>query len=138
MERCIFNGKVPPEKRSFLGRDRNEFHGNDFSAANLIDVAFRTGIDLAQQRLPSNPEYLYLPDASRAVERIRAGLRDLEQNSELHRVVRVMLDGLEKNITNGQQQMLLRADNYYSHSALSREAVDKVFELLGGKQTGRL
>jgi hypothetical protein len=35
----------------------------------LIDVSFRTGIDLSQQRLPSGPDYLYLPNAAETMRR---------------------------------------------------------------------
>jgi hypothetical protein len=74
MRGAFFNGTVPEESRSVVGRERNEFRGNDFSQMELIDVDFRTGIDLFQQRLPSGPEYLYLPDAAEAVQRARAEL----------------------------------------------------------------
>ena len=53
LDTAIFNGTVPEDKRGIIGRASNEFHGNDFSAMNLIDVAFRTGIDLTKQVLPS-------------------------------------------------------------------------------------
>jgi len=53
VKRAFFNGTVSPEVQLALGRSRNDFHGNDFSGAELVDVAFRTGIDLARQRLPA-------------------------------------------------------------------------------------
>jgi hypothetical protein len=74
LQQAVFNGTPLAQKRALLGRDRNEFHGNDFSAADLIDVGFRTGIDLTRQRLPSGPEYLYLPNAREAVGRARSGI----------------------------------------------------------------
>ena len=39
-----FNGRPVGPARAW--RSRNEFRGNDFSGAKLVDVAFRTGIDL--------------------------------------------------------------------------------------------
>lgn len=126
----VFNGTVRPENQSQLGRERNEFRGNDFSGMDLIDVAFRTGIDLTQQRLPSGPEYLYLHDAKATVERAKAALLDWQDNSELRRVAFSMIETLEDGIKNGQRQMLLRADDYYQYSSLPRQSVDKVFALL--------
>ena len=51
---AFFNGTVPPECVSALGRKVNEFRGNDFSGATLVDVAFRTGIDLSLQEMPTD------------------------------------------------------------------------------------
>lgn len=51
-----FNGAVPPEDVPILGRHINEFRGNDFIQMELVDVGFRSGIDLSLQRLPSGPE----------------------------------------------------------------------------------
>ena len=51
---AFINGAVPPEYISELGRKVNEFRGNDFSGATLVDVAFRTGIDLSLQEMPTD------------------------------------------------------------------------------------
>jgi uncharacterized protein YjbI with pentapeptide repeats len=53
MRRSFFNGTVREELVEALGRTSNEFRGNDFSGMDLIDVDFRTGIDLSLQRLPT-------------------------------------------------------------------------------------
>src|SRR6266498_1782103 len=63
----VFNGTVPVDERKSVGRTRNEFRSNDFSAAELVDVAFRTNIDLDAQRLPTDPHYLYVRDATESV-----------------------------------------------------------------------
>jgi uncharacterized protein YjbI with pentapeptide repeats len=52
VRKAYFNGTVPQESAAVLKRTRNVFQGNDFSKAQLIDVAFRTGIDLTLQKLP--------------------------------------------------------------------------------------
>ena len=49
---------------------RNEIEDNDFSRAKLIDVAFRTGVDLTKQRLPSGPECTYLDVAASALRAV--------------------------------------------------------------------
>jgi hypothetical protein len=132
MRKCVFNGAVPRNKRSFLGRDRNEFHGNDFSTLDMFDVMFRTGIDLTQQRLPSAPCYLYLPDAVEALERSRAVVVGWK-NPQLRRPALVILNGLLQNVREGQRQLFLRMDNYLGLSSIPDEAVEKVFALLRGE-----
>jgi hypothetical protein len=126
LRHAFFNGTVPEDQRVFVGRERNEFRGNDFSGMKLEDVGFRTGIDLAQQRLPSGPEYLYLPDAATTVQRARAEVvqwDDLDRRRE----AMVLINILEEEVVKGQRQLLLRPDDY---SALRKDAIDGVFTLL--------
>lgn len=127
---CFFNGTVPKEHREILGRQRNEFHGNDFSAADLVDVGFRTGIDLTQQRLPTRPEYLYLPNAAVTLAKTELDVRTWEnlalQQSAL-RFLKVYSDDVN---VGSQQQLLLRADNYYRYKAPPRDMIDRIFMLL--------
>jgi uncharacterized protein YjbI with pentapeptide repeats len=52
LQKVVFNGTVPEADRKDAGRDQNQFEGNDFSGAVLIDVDFRTGIDMERQRMP--------------------------------------------------------------------------------------
>ncbi|SES24979.1 hypothetical protein SAMN04487818_10971 [Actinokineospora terrae] len=64
---CVFTGRisevnftaaVPPMDARLIGRTTNRFERNDFSAATLAHVAFRDGIDLLDQRLPTTGSYL--------------------------------------------------------------------------------
>jgi hypothetical protein len=128
LRKAFFNGTVPSydDYRKIVGRDRNEFRGNDFSEMELIDVAFRTGVDLSQQCLPSGPKYLYLPDAPSSVRRARSeviGWQDLE----LRRRAMALMRTLESELEGGQRQLLLREDDF---STAPHEAVHRVFELL--------
>jgi uncharacterized protein YjbI with pentapeptide repeats len=55
MTDCVFTGTL--RKVAFYGvnpesRKRNEFRGNDFRGAQLVDVSFREGIDFTQQHFP--------------------------------------------------------------------------------------
>ena len=52
VRKAFFNGTVPPDIAPDLGRTFNAFEGNDFSNATLVDVVFRTGIDLSKQKMP--------------------------------------------------------------------------------------
>ncbi|MFF0770749.1 pentapeptide repeat-containing protein [Nonomuraea wenchangensis] len=76
---CVFIGRVrainfwgrpDDHDRAALGRDRNDFTGNDFTAAELDDVSFRH-IDLRAQRFPGLPGYALL---DRIAERVSAVL----------------------------------------------------------------
>ncbi|WP_235030767.1 pentapeptide repeat-containing protein [Nonomuraea solani] len=76
---CVFAGRVrninfwgrPADRdQAVLGRDHNDFTGNDFTAAELSHVAFHH-IDLRAQRFPGPPGYALL---DRITQRVRAVL----------------------------------------------------------------
>ena len=80
---CRFAGKVahvtftgrptgPGATRIEPPRTKNEFRGNDFREAQLIDTVFVLGIDLSQQRLPTGDEYIRLDKFLRRLELARA------------------------------------------------------------------
>jgi hypothetical protein len=122
-----FNGTVPEEKRQYAGRVQNEFHGNDFSGMEFVDVGFRSGIDLTKQRLPSGPGYVYIPDAGMALQRARLTVIHWE-DVERRRLALVEIKILEQNVAAGQRQLFLRpADSY---PALGKEVVDSVVSVL--------
>lgn len=125
---CIFNGTVREQDRAWVGREKNEFRGNDFSGCDLVDVGFRTGIDLTHQELPSGPEYLYLPDAAAAIERAQRTVQQWYDPTLRERGLS-LLETLQLG-TDTQKQRLLRADNYYGIDP--REVVDGVFAALRG------
>ena len=107
----IFNGSVPLEDRSDAGRETNQFEDNDFSRAKLVDVAFRTGIDLTRQRLPSGPEYTYLADAAPALRRARAASDGWDDSAAKKSAV-ALLEVMEDQVAAGQRQLLIRADDF--------------------------
>ncbi|MFF0306862.1 pentapeptide repeat-containing protein [Streptosporangium sp. NPDC004379] len=81
---CVFLGRVrnvnfwgrpSDHERGRLGRDRNDFTGNDFTGAELDDVAFRH-IDLRAQRFPGPPGHAIL---DRIGERVDAVLPLVER-----------------------------------------------------------
>jgi hypothetical protein len=129
LKAAIFNGMVPEDERAMIGRVSNEFRGNDFSALDLIDVTFRTGIDLSKQILPSGEDYLYLPHAASAVSRAKAGVADWSDET-MRRAATPIFQGLEYELLGGQQQLLLRLSDFHATSGLPREAVDGVLALL--------
>ncbi|WP_203825839.1 pentapeptide repeat-containing protein [Actinoplanes palleronii] len=78
---CTFRGTVndvcfwgtPTRGSDVIGRDRNAFTGNDFTAAALVDVEFRN-IDLRAQRFPEPPGYALLDHADQRVAAALAAL----------------------------------------------------------------
>lgn len=111
LKKVVFNGAVPSEKQEVAGRQANQFEGNDFSRAKLVDVGFRTGIDLTRQRLPAGDEYTYLDQAESAVRRARAAFNDWD-NPEWKKHARGVLAVMEEDVAAGQGQLLIRTDDY--------------------------
>jgi len=126
----FFNGTVDSYDQHELGRERNEFRGNDFSAMELWDVAFRTGIDLTEQRLPTGPEYVYLPDAGPALQRARTAVERWEDSDARKRAL-VLIQTLDMEASGGQKQLLLRREPFIV--VCGRDAVERVVDLLRGQ-----
>ncbi|MDQ1739495.1 MAG: hypothetical protein QOE53_1147 [Pseudonocardiales bacterium] len=106
----------PAGYRELARRPANEFHGNDFSGVELIDVSFR-GIDLSRQRLPADG-YLYLPEAATTVNRALGMTSDPKIEGFLRGT-------LGRALSFGQHQLLLREADYQGDEAafaLLREA----------------
>jgi hypothetical protein len=130
LQKCIFSGTVPEEDRPWVGRERNEFRGNDFSGAELIDVAFRAGIDLNQQKLPTGPDYLYVSDAAAAIERAQRGLADWKPETELQRLAQVIVTVRANAVAEGQQQFLMNlAELRKGGRKYPKEVVEKIVSL---------
>ena len=101
----------------------NEFRGNDFSEADLDHSAFRFGIDLAAQRLPDGPDYVYLADTTAAVRRVRPVVERWEHPRR--REGEFMLDLLDREVSHGQVQTLIRHSEWQT-----RPGYGDVIELL--------
>jgi uncharacterized protein YjbI with pentapeptide repeats len=98
----------PVGYRELARRPSNEFRGNDFSGAELIDVSFR-GIDLTQQRLPGGDGYLYLPDAEVTINRALEMIGDRPEGPDVERFLRGTLG---RELSFGQRQLLLRPADF--------------------------
>lgn len=126
LRKAFFNGTVPEEKVASAGRERNEFFGNDFSEMALIEVGFRTGIDLTRQKLPPGPDYVYVPEAAEAVQRARASVIRWE-DIDRRRAAMALITVLERTVAAGQHQLLLRPADF---AMLDQDAVAAVMALL--------
>ena len=87
MERVRFYGRPwgPGADDLRPRRGRNEFHGNDFREAELVDVAFLMGIDVSMQRWPEGDEYVRLDRIHQRLTRGRVEIlrwKDLDARSE--------------------------------------------------------
>ncbi len=111
LKKVVFNGSVPSDQQEVAGRRANQFEGNDFSRAKLVDVGFRTGIDLTKQRLPAGEEYTYLGEAATAVRRARAAFNAWD-DPEWKKHARGVLAVMEEDAAAGQGQLLIRLDDY--------------------------
>jgi uncharacterized protein YjbI with pentapeptide repeats len=111
IQKAVFHGRVRPQAREIIGRTTNEFEGNDFSRAKLVDLSFRSGIDLSLQRLPVGPDYVHLEDARAAVQRARMAFNGWE-DPEAKRRAKGVLAVMEQDVLEGQEELLIRADDY--------------------------
>lgn len=126
IKKAVFQGSVPDEDRAQVGRATNEFRGNDFREAELIDVSFRGGIDLTKQKLPEGAGYLFVPDAAGALEKVRrdvVGWCDLD----LRRKVLAILKGFELDVESGQKQLFV---SLKSVPRSQREAAERLYREL--------
>jgi hypothetical protein len=127
LRKVSFNGAVRSDYRKIIDRATNQFERNDFARAKLVDVAFRTGVDLTRQQLPSEPEYTYLKDAAAAVRRARIWFNALEDPSAKKHALGV-LRVMEEDVAEGQEQLLMRADDY------PRASLSAIRELLAASR----
>jgi len=110
-------GPPPDAVRALMLRESNEFAGNDFSGADLVKVSFRGGVDLEAQRLPTGPDYLYLPDGRGTVDRAMAALDEYVADAALQPKVENFLNILGRSLDMGQRQLFLRESDFGTRGA---------------------
>jgi hypothetical protein len=73
LDAVTFHGAPPAAelKRMDPPRRRNEFHGNDFRDADLIDVSFVAGIEMDRQRFPDDELHVRVERFQRRLARAR-------------------------------------------------------------------
>jgi hypothetical protein len=122
------NGTPSPDWQQRLGRASNEFRGNDFSRAELVDIGFRTGVDLSLQRLPVDPgKYLYSEAPRARLQMLREQFlswTDLERRRQAFAALAM----LEEELANGQQQLFLCKD---SLAVFDTEVTGRIYAELG-------
>jgi len=116
---CVFSGKVKggwiwgtvEEHVVELGRERNQITGNDFSELDLIDVGFAGGVDLAAQKLPTGPDYVYVADLPAAVRRARERMLG-EPDPKMRHAAFIFIHLWEGVVLGGQKQQLFRRKDF--------------------------
>jgi hypothetical protein len=98
-------------------RGHNEIRGNDFSTAQLIDVEFRFGVDLTEQKLPAAEEYLYLPDAETALLSALAALAP-DPSEDARQAQTFVQSRLEHTVASGQRQLLINEKDHEHRGVL--------------------
>jgi uncharacterized protein YjbI with pentapeptide repeats len=141
---CVFSGRIVRSafygRRTFLYPDEttspppNEVIGNDFANAELVDVSFRSGVDLSRQRLPDGPNYILVDRWPQRVERARQEIESWS-NGSLKRTALHVLD-IYWNDDHLQLWKWIRRDNlakttpaevlHRLHAELERPLADKV------------
>jgi hypothetical protein len=104
---AIFNGTVDPRLQKDFGKIRNDFEGNDFSQAKMVDVAFRTGIDLRRQILPGGPGYCYVECGAASLEDAYAIVERWEDDQS-RRAAIALLGRQQEIVRRGQQQLFIQ------------------------------
>ena len=116
----------------FRGRDtwrRNEFRGNDFREADLIDVAFRAGIDLDAQLLPPAGEtYVRLRDLNGRVHKARREVKRWPDEQHPREALR-MLEVVESVFDDEGPDVFTRRD-FVIGMTDRRELGERVLHLL--------
>jgi hypothetical protein len=123
------DGAPPDAVRALMLRESNEFHGNDFSGADLIEVYFRGGVDLTAQRLPTGGDYLYLPDPRATIDRALALLDERPPDDLTPKVEFLLRDVLGRDLDQGQRQLFLRESDFGSRRGVPAH-ISVAFDLL--------
>lgn len=122
---CKFSGK-PFECFGWLQfrgrRKRNEFHGNDFREADLVDTCFVGGIDLDAQLLPKSPDYVRVNDARARIEGARPHVETWSDEAA-RREATAYLKALEHLARDDQRDLLVRRDDRWDARSVQRRAV---------------
>lgn len=115
---CRFAGKItrvtftgrpagPGSTRIDPARTKNEFRGNDFRDAQLIDTVFALGIDLSQQRWPTGDDYIRLDKFPRRLEAARGDILAWDA-SEMRTAALAMLQSLAQRWQDQRDIIALR------------------------------
>jgi hypothetical protein len=103
---CVFHAKVPVSSPVYRDRKLNEFRGNDFSRAELIDTDFRGGIELEERHLPHGRGYLLVRDIPGALQAGEVLSRSLAEPSD-QRNLQKFMRRLTFAASQGQTSVLL-------------------------------
>lgn len=132
---CHFRGRIVEAKfggklsntaaaRIQPHRIKNEFRGNDFREAMLVDCTFFDGIDLTAQLLPAGAEYIQLDSIRERIERARAEISRWKESPA--RDEALLMLSVYESASRGQDQLFARRDDIGTPAKIRNQ----VWELL--------
>jgi len=135
---CRFAGKVvsvtfsgrpagPGSTRIDPVRSKNDFRGNDFRDAQLVDTVFVFGIDLDQQRWPEGHDYVRLDKFHRRLEAARAEILAWEAG-EMRTAGLAMIQSLAQRWQDQREIIALRVSPAVKAAPRVQTRVWDVFE----------
>jgi uncharacterized protein YjbI with pentapeptide repeats len=124
LRHSVFFGLVAGFHRGKIARTTNEFRGNNFAAATLIDVGFREGVDLSQQRLPVGPDYIYLRDAGLRLAALRQKHVHRPPSATREEIFRFLRQA-EEEVQQGQHDLFWTRESLAVRDRRSLDAVWK-------------
>lgn len=128
---CKFTGRPTGPGADDLRPKRsiNEFRGNDFREATLIDTEFIYGVDIGAQLWPDDPAYIRL---DRLPERIEAARREIVTWEDLkaRKQALILLDVYSQAGHEEQQELFTRRADLAA--VVSASVLERVWLLLSG------
>lgn len=131
---CVFSGRIKEARfwgRPFddhVKRPLNEFRGNDFRAAELIDTSFVMGIDIGAQMWPESDRYIRLDRMSERLRLVRAEVvhwTDLKDRKEALTILEI----LGEDVATGQEELFANCSDL---AVGAPEVCERVWNLLAG------
>ncbi|WP_104480546.1 hypothetical protein [Actinokineospora auranticolor] len=127
---CVFTGRISEVNFTAARRGgRNRFERNDFSAATLVGVAFRGGIDLLDQRLPATGAHM-VEDSDVTIPKMLV-LAEAWPPSRIKDVVVSYLEVLLPRVRNGQRHVLFTAATWDQRSYDGLDVYRTLVDLAG-------
>lgn len=122
-----FSGRLAPSAAAVIQppRVKNEFHGNDFRQATLIDCSFFDGIDLHAQLLPEGDEYILIDNIRERIGKTRGQIARWPDQAAREEAL-LMLRAYEM-ASRGQEALFARRSDIGTPIAVR----NKVWDLLG-------
>ena len=127
---CSFGGRI--EGTVFFGRpfgpgaesldprrEINEFSGNDFRKCELIDTAFRMGVDLRQQQLPQGDEYIFVDRLGERTAIVQEEVANWD-DPKARDLALALLKGLAEDAAGGQEQLFAMRDDPFLRAVPKR------------------
>ncbi len=119
IDKGFLNGRRERSNVGWFERRRNRIVRADFSECELRDFAFRTGIRLQQERLPSGARYVFIDDLRASLEGAKAHVAAWD-SAEDRRLGEALIRSMEIDLDDGQHQQLYIVTDSGQFAAVSR------------------